>query len=181
MAIDLQSLFSFSVSPLELIIRGSVIYAFLFAIFRVVLRRDVGALGVADVLVLVLIADAAQNAMAGEYRSISDGLVLISTIIAWNAGIDWLAFRFPRLRRLIEPRPLLLVRDGRIQRRNLRREFITNEELRAKLREQGVEDLSEVHMAYLESDGEVSVLTADPRKDKGSKGPRQRSRSISGG
>jgi len=139
MTVDWQALFSFSVAPLELVVRGSAIYWFLFAIFRVVLRRDVGAIGVADILLLVLVADAAQNAMAGEYRSISDGIVLVSTIIGWNVVLDWLAFRFPAARRVIEPPALPLVRDGRILPRNLRHEFITVEDLRAKLREQGVE------------------------------------------
>jgi len=174
MTVDWQALFSFSVAPLELVVRGSAIYWFLFAIFRVVLRRDVGAIGVADILLLVLVADAAQNAMAGEYRSISDGIVLVSTIIGWNVVLDWLAFRFPAARRVIEPPALPLVRDGRILHRNLRREFITVEDLRAKLREQGVEDLAQVRTACLESDGEVSVVTA--RRD--GQRPRRRARAA---
>jgi uncharacterized membrane protein YcaP (DUF421 family) len=163
MTLDWQALFGFSVAPLELVVRGSAIYWFLFAIFRVVLRRDVGAIGVADVLLLVLVADAAQNAMAGEYRSISDGIVLVSTIIGWNVAIDWLAYRFPHARWMLEPPALALVRDGRILHRNLRREYITIDELRAKLRERGVEDVAEVKSARLESDGEISVLTGRRR------------------
>ena len=159
MSVDWQALFAFSVSPLELVVRGSAIYWFLFVLFRAVLRRDVGSIAVADVLLLVLVADAAQNAMSGEYRSISDGLVLVSTIVAWNVLIDWLAFRFPALRRLIEPRDLRLVDDGRILHRNLRREFMNVADLRAKLREHGVEDIRAVRAAYMESDGEVSVIT----------------------
>ena len=86
MDVDWHALFAFSVPPLELIVRGSAIYWFLFLLFRLVLRRDIGAIGVADVLLLVLVADAAQNAMAGEYRSISDGILLVSTIIGWQRG-----------------------------------------------------------------------------------------------
>jgi hypothetical protein len=97
MAIDWQQMFALSVSPLELIIRGSLIYCFLFLIFRVILRRDVGAIGIADVVVLVLIADAASNAMSGEYKSITDGVILVSTIVAWNVLLDWLSFRSPPL------------------------------------------------------------------------------------
>jgi uncharacterized membrane protein YcaP (DUF421 family) len=175
MTVDWHALFAFSVNPLELVVRGSAIYCFLFAVFRVVLRRDVGAIGVADVLLLVLVADAAQNAMAGEYRSVSDGVVLVSTIIGWNMAIDWLAYRFPAARRLIEPPALPLVRDGRILHRNLRREFITVDELRAKLREHGTEDLGEVRVAYLESDGEVSVITRRRRSERS----RRRARAAS--
>ena len=176
MTLDWQALFSFSVAPLELVVRGSAIYWFLFAVFRIVLRRDVGAIGVADILLLVLVADAAQNAMAGEYRSISDGIVLVSTIIGWNVAIDRIAFRFPAARRLLEPAALPLVRNGVVLHRNLRREYITVDELRAKLREHGVADLAEVKVAHLESDGEISVLTAR-RRDRPA---RRRSRAATG-
>ena len=155
---DWGELFGLSVSPWELIIRGSAVYWFLVIVFRFVLRRDTGSVGIADILLLVIIADAAQNAMAGEYRSITDGLILISTIIGWNVLIDWLSFRSVRLRRLFEPAPVQLVRDGRILRRNLRREYIAEEELMAKLREEGVDDVKEVKAAYFEADGAFSVI-----------------------
>jgi uncharacterized membrane protein YcaP (DUF421 family) len=177
MTLDWQALFSFSVAPLELVVRGTAIYWFLFAIFRVVLRRDVGAIGVADVLLLVLVADAAQNAMAGEYRSISDGIVLVSTIIGWNVAIDWAAFRFPALRPLVQPMEMPLVRDGRILHRNLRRELMTVEDLLGMLREQGIEDVGEVRAAYIESDGAVSVIK---RRGHATPGPRRRPRGASG-
>ena len=158
MEVDWQSLFTLSMSPLELIVRGSAVYWFLFLIFRFLLKRDVGAVGIADVLLLVLVADAAQNAMAGEYHSITDGFILVATIIGWNFGLDYLAYKLPIIRRFIEPRAIRLVQDGRILRKNLRREMITDEELQAKLREHGIADVSEVSAAYMESDGEISVL-----------------------
>lgn len=156
--VNWHELFTFNVSPLELFVRGSAIYWFLFAIFRLVLRRDVGSIGIADVLLLVLVADAAQNAMAGDYKSIPEGLVLVSTIIGWNALIDYLSYRFVALRRLLQPPELCLVRDGRIRQRNLRRELMSEEDLMSKLREHGVEDLQDVRAAYMEHDGSVSVI-----------------------
>jgi uncharacterized membrane protein YcaP (DUF421 family) len=177
MSVDWHALFVFSVPPLELVIRGSAIYWFLLVLFRVVLRRDVGAIGVADVLLLVLVADAAQNAMAGEYRSISDGLVLVSTIVGWNVLVDWLVYRFAAVRRLLEAPALILVRDGRILHRNLRREFLTVEELRGKLREHGVDDIDQVRAAYMESDGEVSVITRRGEPEA----PQRRARRAAGG
>jgi len=155
---DWQELFGLSVSPLELVVRGTVIYWFLVLVFRVILRRDTGSVGIADILLLVIIADAAQNAMAGEYRSITDGLILVSTIIGWNYLIDWVCYKSPRLRTLFEPRKLELVQNGRILRRNLRKELIAEEELMGKLREHGVEDVKEVKAAYMEPDGEISVI-----------------------
>lgn len=166
MAVDWNTLFTFTVSPLELFVRGTIIYLFLFAVFRTVLKRDVGAVGVADVLVLVLVADAAQNAMAAEYRSVSDGLVLISTILGWNLLLDFLAYRFAVFRRLLEAPEICLVRNGRIQHRNLRREFLSVEELQAQLREHGIADLAEVRLACMESDGTVSVIRRQPDKSE---------------
>ena len=154
-------LFGLTVSPLEIFVRGSIVYWFIFLIFRLVLRREVGAIGVADVLVVVLIADASQNAMAGDYRSITDGLLLISTIVFWNFLVDWLAFRWPWLGHVLEPPPLLLIEHGRMNRANMRREFLTPDELRSKLREKGVEDLTQVKRAVMESDGEISVIRLD--------------------
>lgn len=158
---DWSSLFGLSLSPLEMVVRGSAIYWFLFLILRVVLRRDVGAFGAADILLIVLIADASQNAMAGEYKSITDGLILITTIVGWNYLIDWAAFHSPRVAALLESPPLLLVHYGRILHRNLRRELITTDELMSKLRERGIEDIAQVKAARLESSGEVSVITID--------------------
>ena len=154
-------LFGLTVSPLEIFVRGSVVYWFIFLIFRLVLRREVGAIGVADVLVVVLIADASQNAMAGDYRSITDGLLLISTIVFWNFLVDWLVFRWHWLAHVLEPPPLLLIEHGRMNRANMRREFLSPDELRSKLREKGVEDLAQVKRAVMESDGEISVIRVD--------------------
>jgi uncharacterized membrane protein YcaP (DUF421 family) len=151
-------IFGISVSPVELIVRGTAMYLFLFLMFRVVIRRRIGAVGMADLLILVIIADAAQNGMAGEYRSVTEGAVLIGTIIGWNVLIDWLNYRVPALQSWLEAPPLLLVHNGRILHRNLRHEFVTEDELKSKLREKGVDDVRQVAKAHMESDGTVSVI-----------------------
>jgi uncharacterized membrane protein YcaP (DUF421 family) len=153
-----DEIFGLSVSPWELVIRGTAMYLFLFALFRVVIRRRVGSVGMADILVLVIIADAAQNGMAGEYRSVTEGAILVSTIVAWNVLTDWLTYVSPFLQKVLEPPPLLLIQDGRLQRRNLRHEFMSEDELKAKLREHGVTEYRQVAKAFLESEGEVSVI-----------------------
>jgi uncharacterized membrane protein YcaP (DUF421 family) len=157
-SVDWGEIFGVHVSPLELIVRGTAMYLFLFVLFRVVVRRRVGAIGMADILILVIIADAAQNAMSGEYKSVTEGAILVGTILFWNLAIDWLNFRVPALRDWLEPPPMLLIRDGRILHRNLRHEFVTEDELKSKLREKGVKDYSEVAEAHMESDGNVSVI-----------------------
>ena len=161
---DLTALFAFNVHPFEIVLRGTVMYWFLFLLFRFVLRRDVGSIGIADVLLLVLIADASQNAMSGAYDSIAEGCLLVATIAGWNYGLDWASYHFPRVRKFAEPAPLLLVTQGRMLRKNMRRELITEEELWAKLREQGVDGLSEVASAFMESSGDISVLKTPAAK-----------------
>lgn len=157
----MSELFELTVAPWELMVRGTLTYWFLFGVFRFVLRRDVGPVGIADVLLLVLIADASQNAMAGGYESVGDGAVLVSTIVAWNYILDWASFRFEAVRRVVEPPPLVLVRNGKIHRKNLRSELITLEELDAQLRSQGVDDIAKVKSARMEPDGQISVIKID--------------------
>ena len=154
----MSAMFQFSISPWELFARGSLIYWFLFCLFRFLLRRDSGSVGLADILVIVLIADAAQNGMSGEYKSVEEAMVLVGTIAGWSYLIDWMSFRYSWFSRFAEPRAVLLVRHGCVLRRNLQREMITEEELRSKMRQQGVEHLKDVKQARLESDGHISVI-----------------------
>ena len=156
--LDWSQIFRLSVSPFELIVRGTMMFWFLFILFRFIMRRDVGSVGLTDFLFVVLLGDAAQNAMIGEGGSVADGMVLISTLVGWNYLLDVLAYRFPAVERLTTARRLCLAEDGRLVKRNLRREFITVDELMAKLREAGHEHLSEVKAMYLEADGEISVV-----------------------
>jgi uncharacterized membrane protein YcaP (DUF421 family) len=164
--IDWESIFMPSLHIGEIILRGTIVYLFLFVLLRI-LRRGAGAIGISDLLVVVLIADAAQNAMASEYKSITEGLILVTTIVAWDYFLDWLGYRFPRIRPLLRPSPSLLIKDGHIQKHNLRREMITEEELIEQLREQGVESVEEVKQSYIEGDGRISVITKDSKDKKG--------------
>ena len=162
---DLGELFSFGVHPLEIVLRGSAMYWFLFLLFRFVLRRDAGALGIGDILLLVLIADASQNAMSGGYQSVAEGVLLVTTIAGWSWALDMASFHFAAVRRFSEPAPLVLVRRGCLQRRNMRREFITTQELLASLREQGVDKLADVKVARMEADGQISVIRQSRNAD----------------
>ena len=156
--IDWEAVFGVHVSLAEIVVRATLMYWLLFLLFRFVIRRDVGAVGVSDVLVVVLIADATQNGMAGEYRSVTEGAVLIGTLVGWNVLLDALAYRFPRVERLSRPAPLKLVENGAMLRRNMRREFLTKDELDNHLREHGIEDIKTVKAAYVEPDGRISVI-----------------------
>lgn len=151
-------MFEFQVSPWELIVRGTLIYWFLFLLFRFGLRRDTGSVGLADVLLVVIIADASQNGLAGDYKSIPEAVVLVGTIAFWNLSIDWASFHSPTFRSFAQGRPMALIEGGRLQRANMRRELISTEELMSKLREEGCDDVRQVKVAFLEPDGQISIV-----------------------
>lgn len=176
--IDWNSVFVPTVSLLEIVLRGTLVYLLLFFLMRV-LRREAGTLGISDLLVVVLIADAAQNAMSSEYKSVTEGVVLVGTIIFWDYSLDWLGYRFPAFGRLLRPAPLPLVKDGTVLRRNMRKEMISMEELMSQLREEGVEHLSEVKRCYLEGDGQISVIKKDSGGDGGGGGSKKKQAGVS--
>lgn len=167
--LDWESLWTPSGSLLEIVIRGTVVYLALFLAMRLLPRREMGGVGPADILVIVIIADALQDAMAGGYRSITEGLLLAAVIFAWATAIDWLDYRFPQLH-LAEAKPKLLISKGQLLLRNMRRDRITEDEVLAQLRQHGVESPSEVEAAYIEGNGQFSVLTRRKRTRGGAPG-----------
>ena len=160
MNIDWAGMFLPDKPMLEIFIRGSVTYLMLFAFMRLI-KRQAGAMGISDLLVVVLIADASQNAMASDYSSLSDGILLVATIIFWNYMLEFLAFHFSFFDAIVHPNEMPLIKNGRIIRANLRAEFITVDELKSQLRLQGVDAIADVKSACLEGDGKISVITYD--------------------
>ena len=154
---------------LEIVFRGSVVYLALFALLRIGLKREAGSLGLSDLLVIVLLADASQNAMAGEYKSLTDGLVLVATLVFWSYALDWLGYRYPRLGRIIEPPPLIIIRNGQLEHGILQRQLITEDQVLDYLRGEGVEEIAEVYRAYLASNGRMSVITYSDRERRRSR------------
>lgn len=171
-SVDWRAVFAIDTPVPEIVVRGTIIYLALFFLLRIAFKREAGAIGITNLLVVVLLADAVQNAMAGGYGSVTDGLLLVLTIVAWSVTLDWVGFRFPRMGRLLHPAPLPLIRNGRILRRNLRRELLTEDELLSHLRQQGIGDPAAVKEAFMESDGRISVVRRTPDAP-GSPGPRR--------
>lgn len=161
--LDWRAMFVPSGSLVELVVRASLMYLMILAGFRL-FRREAGSLSVSDLLVVVLIADAAQNGMAGEYKSLTEGAIVVATIFAWNYVLDWLAYRSRVAHWLLHPPSLLLIRNGKLLYRNLRAELMTKEDLLEQLREQGVDEIGLVKKCFLESDGRISVIRDDSRE-----------------
>ncbi|MCA6116300.1 DUF421 domain-containing protein [Bradyrhizobium sp. WSM 1738] len=161
MQIDWNNVFLPSLGIAEIIVRGTLMYLGLFIILRFMARRQAGHVGPADLLVIVLIADAAQNGLGKEYQSVTEGLVLVITIVAWEYVIDWLAYQFPALRPVLRPPSLTLVKDGRAIEEAMRKEMLSMDELVSLLRQHQVEDIAYVRLAKLEGDGRISVFTRE--------------------
>jgi uncharacterized membrane protein YcaP (DUF421 family) len=142
----------------ETFARGTLMFLVLFGILRFAPNRMTGSLGVNDLLLLILLATAAQNAISGRYQSIGDGVLLVATVTGWSLLIGFGSQRLSIVKRFARPRPRLLVRRGRLLRDNLDRELITTDELMSQLRLEGVRRLDEVEAAILEPDGQVSVI-----------------------
>lgn len=169
---DLEEMFRLDASALELFLRASIIYLGLLFVLRIMGRREMGSLELPELLMIVLIADGVQNGL-GDYASVTGAAVIAATLIGWNFVLDWLAYKSDLARRLLRPAPLLLVRDGAYQRKNMRREMLTRDELDSLLRAQGIDDISAVRRACLEPHGELSVIKTDGDEPQGSKGRRK--------
>lgn len=152
---------------LELVVRGSVLYFAILVLMRVMPRRTGGQLATMDLVFIVLIANAGAQAI-GDYSALADAVVVIATLMAWNVVVNAVSYRNRLVEKLVSAAPLQVVRDGRMLRRHMRQEWLTEEELMSHLRELGIEDLAEVKAAYVEGEGK---LTAVRRKKSGSQQP----------
>lgn len=151
----------------EIALRGTVMYLFIFLVFRFWLRQS-GGIGIADVLVVVLVADAAQNAFAHEYKSVTEGIFLVLTIVFWDFTLDWLGYHSRFFGWLTRRPKQPLIEDGKILWRNLRREMITRAELESLARKNGLKSLAQVDCAYMEDNGEISLIERPAAKKKNS-------------
>jgi len=156
--VDISNIFELQAGFAEMFIRGTTMYWVLYVLLRISGRRDLGSLGVADMLVLVLVADAAGNAMSGDSYSLGDGIIVVVTIVGWSYFLDRVSYHVPALRRVLEPQRVCLVRNGRLVVSGLRREHITRGELLEQLRLKGIDRIACVKRAYIESTGEFSVI-----------------------
>jgi uncharacterized membrane protein YcaP (DUF421 family) len=146
---------------LGILIRTLAVYLVVLIGLRLSGKREIGQMTVFDLVVLLLIANAVQNAMVGPDTSLIGGILAAVVLLVANAIVANLRLRWPRLRRLVEGTPTLLALHGEVIPQHMRREGIDEESLLAALREHGVAEISEVEMAVLEIDGSISVVPAD--------------------
>jgi uncharacterized membrane protein YcaP (DUF421 family) len=149
---------------LEIVLRTSVVYLALLVGLRLTGTRQLGQMSTFDLVLLLIISNAVQNAMVGPDTSLAGGLVAAGVLISWHKVIDWWRLRNRRLAKLIGGEGIMLIHDGRILEEHCRRAGITRDELRQALREHGVADVADVMLAVLEPDGAISVIRNDDVK-----------------
>ncbi|MFF6877421.1 DUF421 domain-containing protein [Streptomyces sp. NPDC012474] len=155
---DWNAVFVPSTPVLEIFLRGTITFLVLMAMMRAAGQREAGGLGITDVFLVVLVAQAVAPGLVGESHSITDGVILAATVILWSLVLDAVAYRWPRLSRVIKARPRLLIEHGRLNHKVMRRELMTRSEVTVQLRLHGIEDISQVQRACLEPNGMISIL-----------------------
>ena len=128
-------------------------------------RRTGAELNLMDLIWVPLVAEAAAYSM-GDYTSILDGIILIMVYMAWDYIINFLSDHLPLIDKLLSLPPLLIIKDGRMLKRNMREEFITEEELMSCLRTHGIADIKKVKKAFVEPEGEITAITADATSNR---------------
>lgn len=146
---------------MDIAIRSFVAFLFVWAITRVVGRRELSTLEPFDVIMLVVIGDLVQQGVTQSDNSVTGIVVVLSVVTLMTALFAYLNFRFPRLRPWMEGRPVVLVDNGAVIERNLRRERLTVSELQAEARLQQIPSLSKVRWAVLERNGRISFIPGD--------------------
>jgi len=155
------AVFDLSNPLLNIVARTAIIYLALLVGLRLTGKRQVGQFTPFDLLLLLLLSNAVQNAMVGPDTSVAGGLIAAGTLFAANGIVAAIVRRSQHAAKVVEGTPTLLIRHGRVLQENLDREGISEEDLRRALREHGVEDVKLVRAAILEVDGSISVLRED--------------------
>ncbi len=153
-------MFSLGENGWEIVARTVIIYSALLIGLRLAGKRQLGQMTPFDLVVILLVANAVQNAMVGTDTSVTGGLIAAGVLIALNYGVAFARERVPLLRRAVEGNPSLIVNDGQLVRDHLVREGIDEEDVLMAVREHGIDKLSDVRMAVLETDGSISIVPA---------------------
>ncbi len=159
--VALHDIFSLPLSVGEKIVRAVVVYLFLVVILRLVGKRELGQQNTLDLVVLLLVANAVQNAIIGADASFSGAAISVGTLVVLNEGLNRVAYFSGRVRWLFDGTDEYLIRDGLPLNRALFRSGISLPQLRSLARRQGYQDLAEVHTAILEANGVVSMFGRD--------------------
>jgi uncharacterized membrane protein YcaP (DUF421 family) len=147
---------------MDLVLRAAVVYVVVYAFTRVLGRRELSTLQPFDLILLVVIGDLIQSGVTQNDMSVTGILLVLATIGLLQVLTSFLSFRVPRLRAILEGEPIVLVEQGQIIERNMRRERLTADDLAEKARLNGVGSLDDVRWAVLETNGDISFIKRSP-------------------
>jgi uncharacterized membrane protein YcaP (DUF421 family) len=145
----------------EIILRTAVVYVVVLVLLRTAGKRELGQMSPVDLVVILVIANAVQNAMTGGDNSLIGGVIAATTLVAVNVAFSRVGHQVPYLKHLFESEPTPLVQEGKLIKRNLERENVDEDELMMSAREHGIDDIAGVESAYLERDGSISIIPKD--------------------
>jgi len=145
---------------MDLVLRAIVVFAFVLVLTRVIGKRELSSLQPIDLVLLIVLGDALQQGLTQDDYSLTGAILVVSTIALLQVFTSWIAFRFPRSRPILEGEPMIVVHNGEVIERNLRRERITIEDIAEEARKQQIAQLSEVKFAVLETSGSISFIKA---------------------
>ena len=166
-------MFDLGVPLWEIVLRTAVVYVVVLGLLRIGGKRELGQMSPADLVVILIIANAVQNAMTGGDVSLIGGIVSAATLVGMNLVLGRFGRTIPILGGLVFEEPTLLLQDGHPISQNMEREHVDFEEIEMAAREHGIADLSEVAAAVLEIDGSISII---PKKGGGYHRSRRRIR-----
>ncbi len=147
-----------TVPILEIVLRTAVVYVAVLGLLRLGGKRELGQMTAADLVVILVIANAVQNAMNGGDLSLTGGVVGAATLVSMNYVLGRFGRRIPFLGHLVVEEPTLLLQDGKLIQENLKREHVEEDEVAMVAREHGIDDLRDVSAAILEVDGSISII-----------------------
>lgn len=149
---------------LSIVFSSLVVYLFIVVAIRLAGKTEIAQLSVADLVFVMLLSNAVQNAMVGPDTSLTGGLAAAATLFLVNAAFKEGLYRLPWFGRVMQGESMMLIYQGKVNARNMRRARLTQSELMEALREHGVAEISDVNLAVLEVDGNISVLSGDFQK-----------------
>jgi uncharacterized membrane protein YcaP (DUF421 family) len=143
---------------MDLVIRATVVFFFIFLVTRVVGRRQLSDLEPFDLILLVVLGDLVQQGITQSDQSVTGTLIVISTIALLSVGLSWISYRSRGVRLITEGEPIVLVDNGRIIERNLRRERISIADIQEEARQAEITSMNDLRWAILETDGHISCI-----------------------
>ena len=143
---------------MDIALRAAFLYAFVVILMRVMGRRELSSLSPLDLVLLIVLGDAIQQGMTQDDYSVTGAVIAVSTIAVVQVGISYLSFRSRRARRVLEGEPVVIIEDGKLIERNLRRERLTEDEIAEKMRMQQIASVEDVEWGILESSGNMSFI-----------------------